>query len=189
MNRILKYSSIVLFAAFSGLAGYSYQHNKGPAITVLTDDMPMNEQSEEIDLVGMSRPDFSLQDVDGHLRHISEWDGKVVTLNFWATWCPPCLKEIPEFVHLQSKYEGRGLQLIGIALQRPEEVVEFMQEHKMNYPVLAGEMEVVNLSKVYGNTVGALPYTVIIDRNGHIAFVKYGQLSGEDAEKVISKLL
>jgi len=140
-------------------------------------------------VVGTQRPEFSLADVDGAPRSVSEWDGKVLALNFWATWCPPCRKEIPEFVELQHRYGERGLQFVGIALQRPDDVRAFMQEHNMNYPVLAGEMEVIRLAERYGNRVGALPYTVIIDRKGRIAYVKPGPLSGTAAEEVIAPLL
>jgi peroxiredoxin len=140
-------------------------------------------------IIGSSRPNFSLPDVAGEVRNIAEWDGKVIAINFWATWCPPCIKEIPEFVELQHKYQSQGLQFIGIALQRPEEVLDFMKEKGMNYPVLAGEMEVIEISELYGNNIGALPYTVIIDRAGLIQYVKRGPLSMDSAESIISKLL
>ena len=149
----------------------------------------LEERAGADQMQGMERPDFSLTDVNGKMRHIDEWNGHVIALNFWATWCPPCRREIPEFVALQSRYADRGLQIIGIALQRPEEVQGFMQENHINYPVLAGETDVIALSRAYGNTFGALPYTVIIDRRGKIAFVKRGLLSGEVAEKVITRLL
>jgi peroxiredoxin len=141
------------------------------------------------DLLGTLRPEFSLPDVEGTPHSIGEWNGKVVVLNFWATWCPPCRKEIPEFVALQQRYGGRGLQFVGIALQRPEDVRSFMAEYGMNYPVLAGEMEVIHLAERYGNRIGALPYTVIIDRGGRIAFLKPGPLPGPEAERVIQPLL
>ena len=149
--------------------------------------IPVIEKDDGI--IGSSRPDFSLPDVAGEVRNIAEWDGKVIAINFWATWCPPCIKEIPEFVELQHKYESQGLQFIGIALQRPEEVLDFMKEKGMNYPVLAGEMEVIEISELYGNNIGALPYTVIIDRAGLIQYVKRGPLSMDSAESIISKLL
>ena len=149
--------------------------------------IPVIEKDDGI--IGSSRPDFSLPDVAGEVRNIAEWDGKVIAINFWATWCPPCIKEIPEFVELQHKYQSQGLQFIGIALQRPEEVLDFMKEKGMNYPVLAGEMEVIEISELYGNNIGALPYTVIIDRAGLIQYVKRGPLSMENAESIISKLL
>ena len=149
--------------------------------------IPVIEKDDGI--IGSSRPNFSLPDVAGEVRNIAEWDGKVIAINFWATWCPPCIKEIPEFVELQHKYEAQGLQFIGIALQRPEEVLDFMKEKGMNYPVLAGEMEVIEISELYGNNIGALPYTVIIDRAGLIQYVKRGPLSMDSAESIISKLL
>lgn len=149
--------------------------------------IPVIEKDDGI--IGSSRPDFSLPDVAGEVRNIAEWDGKVIAINFWATWCPPCIKEIPEFVELQHKYQSQGLQFIGIALQRPEEVLDFMKEKGMNYPVLAGEMEVIEISELYGNNIGALPYTVIIDRAGLIQYVKRGPLSMDSAESIISKLL
>ena len=149
--------------------------------------IPVIEKDDGI--IGSSRPDFSLPDVAGEVRNIAEWDGKVIAINFWATWCPPCIKEIPEFVELQHKYQSQGLQFIGIALQRPEEVLDFMKEKGMNYPVLAGEMEVIEISELYGNNIGALPYTVIIDRAGLIQYVKRGPLSMDGAESIISKLL
>ena len=140
-------------------------------------------------IIGLYRPDFSLADVNGQIRNISEWDGQVIALNFWATWCPPCLKEIPEFIELQTIYADRGLQFIGIALQQAEEVTDYIQEQGINYPILVGDVEVIKLAESYGNHIGALPYTVIINREGLITFIKHGQLSGKDAEEIISGLL
>ncbi len=190
MRPLPVYSLVVAAAIVSGFTGYYVQrwldmNHQEPLPPV----MALEERTGAVKVQGMQRPDFSLIDVNGNLRRIEEWNGRVIALNFWATWCPPCLKEIPEFIHLQEKYADRGVQFIGIALQRPEEVLGFMQEHEFNYPVLAGEMEVVELSRAYGNEVGALPYTVIINRDGKIVFVKQGQLSGHIAEEVINRLL
>ena len=150
---------------------------------------PVSVAASDTGIIGSPRAEFSLVDVGGQMRNISEWDGKVLAINFWATWCPPCIKEIPEFIEIQHKYEAQGLQFIGIALQRPEEVTEFIQEYGMNYPVLAGEMEVINIAESYGNDIGALPYTVIVDREGLIQFVQRGPLAGEKAETIIKQLL
>ena len=136
-----------------------------------------------------SLPDFSLTTLAGETISSQDYDQKVLVVNFWATWCPPCRKEIPEFVDLQARYGEQGLQFIGIALQRPEEVLAFMAEYRMNYPVLAAELEVVELARIYGNEIGALPYTVIIDRQGAIRFVHRGELPGHEAEAVIRPLL
>lgn len=140
-------------------------------------------------IVGAPRPEFTLPGLDGVAHNVKEWDGKVLAINFWATWCPPCRKEIPEFVSLQGKYGAQGLQFVGVALEQPEPVRAFVEEHGVNYPVLSGEMEVIAVAEAYGNHVGALPYTVIVGRDGRIAFVHAGPLSQEKAEAAISPLL
>jgi peroxiredoxin len=92
-------------------------------------------------------------------------------------------------VELQEKYAEKGLQFVGIALQTPEDVRPFMEEHGVNYPMLAGELDVVRVAKAYGNNVGALPYTAVVDRTGRVAFVKAGPLPGPEVERIILPLL
>ena len=175
----------------SGYLGYRlYYYQQGGTVHAPAQTAGAGGQAAmAAQVLGVHRPEFTLPDLDGRPRSITEWDGKVVALNFWATWCPPCLKEVPEFVSLQGKYRAQGLQFIGIALQKPEDVRGFVAEHKVNYPVLAGELEVIKLAEAYGNSMGALPYTVIIDRNGQIAHVKPGILPTEEAERIITGLL
>lgn len=185
MKRVTLAITCVGVAAIAAVAGYKFQQNLAADATP---QMPVPAVAAA-EIIGSQRPDFSLADVDGNTRNISEWNGKVVAINFWATWCPPCIKEIPEFVELQKRYGNDGLQFLGIALQRAEEVTDFMAEYGMNYPVLAGEMEVIKIAENYGNDIGALPYTVILDRSGRVHYVKKGPLSGEEAESIISKLL
>ena len=181
-------TGLVFASAYLGYRLYHFQQDgpADPSVQRAEDTTPAVTTSS---IVGRLRPEFTLPDLDGRLRSISEWDGKVIALNFWATWCPPCLKEVPEFVLLQTKYQAAGLQFIGVALQKPEEVRQFVTEHGMNYPVLTGELEVIKLAESYGNHIGALPYTVIIDRNGQVAHVKPGVLPTEEAETVITGLL
>ena len=191
MNRIILWpalAALVFISAFLGFNLYQFQEDEPahPSAQASGDTSPAVTTSS---ILGRHRPEFTLPDLDGQLRSISEWDGKVIALNFWATWCPPCLKEVPEFVSLQAKYQAAGLQFIGVALQRPEEVREFVAEHGMNYPVLTGELEVIKLAESYGNDIGALPYTVIIDRSGQVAHVKPGVLPTEEAESIINRLL
>ncbi len=191
MNRVILWSALaalVFISAFLGFNLYQFQEDElaRPSAQGAGDTSPALTTSS---ILGRHRPEFTLPDLDGQMRSISEWDGKVIALNFWATWCPPCLKEVPEFVSLQAKYQAAGLQFIGVALQRPEEVREFVAEHGMNYPVLTGELEVIKLAESYGNHIGALPYTVIIDRSGQVAHVKPGVLPTEEAESIINRLL
>ncbi|MCW8923100.1 MAG: TlpA family protein disulfide reductase [Gammaproteobacteria bacterium] len=134
------------------------------------------------------RPEFAMADINGQVRNIKEWDGKIILLNFWATWCPPCLREIPEFVELQEKYGEQGFQVIGIAVDNEEDVRDYMNETEINYPIVAAESEGVELSSRYGNKIGGLPYTVIINRKGEISDKIMGELSKIKAEKILEKL-
>ena len=189
MRKTFPLVGVVIVAIGSSILGFYVYRHQAEALSAPSEPPQLVVFDGQQEITGLYRPDFSLADVNGQIRNISEWDGLVIALNFWATWCPPCLKEIPEFIELQSKYADRGLQFIGIALQGAEEVTEFMREQGMNYPVLAGELEVIKLAESYGNHIGALPYTVIIDREGLITYVKFGQLSRKDAEEIISGLL
>ncbi|ORU89501.1 MAG: redoxin [Cycloclasticus sp. symbiont of Poecilosclerida sp. M] len=135
-----------------------------------------------------TRPNFSLPDLERKVRHINEWDGKVIILNFWATWCPPCRKEIPEFVKLQDEYRNQGVQFIGVAIDNEQSVSQFAFEMDMNYPSLIAEIKGIGLAQQYGNRAGALPYSVIIDRHGQIVFRKTGPLSRQRIINTITSL-
>ena len=132
-------------------------------------------------------PNFSLKDSQGKVVKLSDFKGKVIILDFWATWCPPCKMEIPNFVKLQKKYKKKGLQIIGISLDRggARVVKPFAKEYKMNYPVLLGNMEVV---RKYGPIQG-IPTTFIIDKHGNIVEKFIGFREKEIFESYIRKLL
>lgn len=134
------------------------------------------------------RPEFSLPDLNGNLHNIAEWDGKILLINFWATWCPPCRKEIPGFNVLQKKYSN-DVQFIGIAIDDDIAVKQFMKIIPINYPVLIGADKAIEIAKSYGNISGALPYTVIIDRSGFIVSISEGGISEADTEAAIKRLL
>lgn len=140
-------------------------------------------------MVGRPRPDFGLRDLGGHERRAAEWNGKVLVVNFWATWCPPCRREIPAFIDLQEKYGDKGLQLVGIAIDEPGSVKDFVEQMRVNYPTLIGDADAIQVARSFGNHVGALPYTVIVDRDGRIALTRAGELSRSEVEAAIHSLL
>ncbi|HUW51473.1 MAG TPA: redoxin family protein [Sulfuricella sp.] len=131
----------------------------------------------------------SFKDLDDKLQPLKQWRGKVVVLNFWAPWCPPCREEIPDFIKLQDKYRERGLVFVGLALDEKAKVQVFADEAGINYPILLGDMEAVDLARKIGNRLGGLPFTVVIDRNGRIAANEVGGLSMARMEKIVAPLL
>jgi peroxiredoxin len=135
------------------------------------------------------RPDFSLPDLEGIERNISDWDGQILVVNFWATWCSPCRQEIPDFIELQAEYGNRGVQFLGVAVDRPEEAAAFASEFGLNYPSLVGEAEALEVNAAFGNSIGALPYTAIVDRAGRVVFSHRGILKKELAVAEIEALL
>lgn len=133
--------------------------------------------------------EFSLPDLSGKQRNIKEWQGKVLVINFWATWCPPCLKEMPEFEALHTEYEKKGLQFIGIALDDAEPVKEFIASKKITYPILLGEDQGTKLAHDLGNIVNTVPFTVIVNKQGLVVKSQMGELSRKQLLEIITPLL
>lgn len=135
------------------------------------------------------RPVPILVDLAGHAHQPSEWRGKVVVLNFWATWCPPCREEMPVFAELQQALGGRGLQFIGVAIDEPEEVRAYLQAHPVNYPILVGGPEVPAWADSLGNEFAALPFSVVLDRDGRQTLAKTGLFRREQVLEAVGPLL
>lgn len=135
------------------------------------------------------RPDFQLPDLDNRLQQVGQWDGKVLVLNFWATWCPPCVEEIPVLIELQRQFGDQGLQLVGIAVDRRDDAHAFAARMGINYPLLYGVQPALEVSLQYGNDTGSLPFTVIVDRQGVIRHVFRRQVHHQELEQAIRPLL
>lgn len=129
-----------------------------------------------------------IPDLDGRERTLSEWTGKVLVVNYWATWCAPCREEIPMFVRMQDRYRDRGLQFVGIAIDRPEPVARFAEEYRINYPLLIGRIETVELSRKAGNRAGGLPFTMVFDRRGRLAGTALGEVKEPKLEAILAAL-
>ena len=149
----------------------------------------LSTTAKQKEYLGIKRPGFTLIDIKGQQRSVDEWDGKVLIINFWASWCSPCRKEIPVFNRLQQEYGPDGVQFVGIAIDNKKAVRQFIQSTPMLYPVIIGEIGAVKLSLEYGNITGTLPYTVFIDRQGKIMSIAGGGLTEKYARQAIEKLL
>jgi thiol-disulfide isomerase/thioredoxin len=133
--------------------------------------------------------DWSFVAPDGTSHRLDEWAGKVLVVNFWATWCPPCLREIPAFVALQARHGEAGLQFVGIALDQAEPVAAFAADKGVNYPVLVGDENVARFMQALGNEIGGLPYTVVFDRTGEVVLTHQGEWAAEEAAASLEGLL
>lgn len=131
---------------------------------------------EPADLLGQQRPDFTLASIDGRRVSISDFDGRVVLINFWATWCAPCREEMPMLSELHRQYTDRGLQVVGIALDDLQQVRDFVGDLQITYPVLVGATDVLAAGRRYGNRSSLLPYSVLIDRQGVVRWTRLGAL-------------
>ncbi len=132
-------------------------------------------------------PDISLKDLKGKTVKIADFKGKVVLLNFWATWCAPCLAEIPELIKWQKEYENQGLQIIGITYPPTNRVKtrNFAHRNKINYPILFGSKE----TKAMFDSGETMPLTVVIDRDGNIKELIEGVIFAEEFDEKIKPLL
>jgi len=133
-------------------------------------------------------PDFVLPDIEGNEFQLSDADGKVVILDFWATWCPPCQEAVPHLNELQKKFGDQGLQVVGIALDRKglRAVRPFAEKYKVSYKLLVGDYSKV--VEDYGGIVG-IPTLFVIDRQGNISDKFIGYVEGEELEGAVKKLL
>jgi thiol-disulfide isomerase/thioredoxin len=130
-----------------------------------------------------------LAGLDGATLTLEQWRGKVLVVNFWATWCAPCREEIPEFIKFQSAYDARGVQFIGIAVDTAERVAVYAKEMGINYPLLVGGLETMELARELGDRAGVLPFSLVIDRSGRVAGTTVGILKPEKLEKMLLPLL
>ena len=119
----------------------------------------------------------SLPDANNQPHRLSDWKGKVLLVNFWAPWCPPCVEEMPELVGLQSEMTDKNLQIVGIGIDSPSNIKQFSEKHHISFPLLVAGMQGTELSRELGNQAGGLPFTVLLDANGQVRQTYLGKLN------------
>ena len=127
--------------------------------------------------------------LDGQPHSLAQWRGKVLVVNFWATWCTPCREEIPVFIKFQDQYAARGVQYVGIAIDQIERVVPYAKEMGINYPLLIGGFETMDFARQLGNRSGVLPFTLVVDRGGKVVTTVVGVVRPEKLENLLLPLL
>ncbi len=139
--------------------------------------------------VAQERPDFTLRNLNGEVQSVAEWDGQVVLVNLWATWCPPCRHEIPYFIDIYEEKKVAGFVIVGIAFDDLESVKAMRDELLISYPVLLADGDAAAIAKAYGNARMGLPYTVLINRKGKIVEKRLGLVSEEMLRQWLTKHL
>mgnify|MGYP003886866771 CR=1 FL=1 len=139
--------------------------------------LPSHRQSAVVDaapVLPSALPELELPDLDGRPQPLSQWRGKLLLLNFWAGWCPPCVAEMPLLERMQGELGDRGLQIVGVAADAPAPTRDFLARHPVRYPILIDDPALGDLSRVLGNDRNVLPYSVLVDRDGRIVERHFG---------------
>lgn len=178
--------SIALLAGIGGSLAYRF----------LTQPMPPSTQEtmaalrqEAPDLVGLQRPDYRLGNSEGQWVTAADFDGNIVLMNFWATWCQPCREEMPMLARLHRELGDSGLEVVGIALDDVAQARQFAADLGIDYPILVGSTDVMTVGQRYGNRSGVLPYSVLLDRAGTIRWTYLGELKEAALREEISRLM
>ncbi|TAM58124.1 MAG: TlpA family protein disulfide reductase [Rhodanobacter sp.] len=161
---------ILLLAVLAGAIG-GYAAHRGPL-----------SATADSSLAGQPAPPLSLPDLDGRQHRLSDYRGRRVLLNFWASWCGPCLDEMPALTRAQAKFGDHGVVIVGIAMDEPGRVRAFLATHRLNYPVWLGQLGAPDSSRQLGDTQGVLPYSVLLDADGRVQATHVGAVPAAQLE-------
>ncbi len=170
MKRFPIWLAVVAVALVSGWAGYRFNVSRFES---------RDEKATETTARLLVAP---FQDVDGHPHTLGDWGGKILVVNFWATWCPPCLEEMPAFSRAQLKLGNQDVQFVGIAIDNPDQVRAFIRTMPVSYPIMVASAATLGLTAGLGNASQGLPFTLILDRQGHLLSSKLGRLLDEELD-------
>jgi thiol-disulfide isomerase/thioredoxin len=191
----MKTSVYVAVAAVAAAAGFLiYRYGFEPRATMEVSPAPISTQqvaeqpaaaAEESAGLPETLPDFTLGDLTGTPRSIRSWPGKSMIVNFWATWCGPCRREIPLLRELQKQHGGEGFQVVGVAVDIREDVVKYAQEIGIDYPVLIGEQDGLDAVNKFGQGSIGFPFTVFTDNQGRIVLFHLGEIRKAQADVLL----
>ena len=186
---------VVLLGIWAGLKFHTANRVEEPAVAVpagvaSAPDPKENSAMEAVPhpKVPARLPDFSLNDLSGKPTSIAAWGGKSLVINFWATWCAPCRREIPLLKTLAADWAGRDLTVVGIAVDYADKVRQFAAQFKIDYPVLIGEEDALDAAAKFGMDSPALPFTVFTDRRGEVVALFVGELHRPQADFILSEV-
>jgi thiol-disulfide isomerase/thioredoxin len=170
--------AIAVSAMAAGAAFYLYRQQPPAPIAAPT---PAGDAAQ----LAATLPGFQLADRDGQLKSLQDWPNQALIVNFWATWCAPCRREIPLLQQLQRDHGAEGFQVIGIAVDFRDKVLAYADEMKIEYPLLIGEQEALDAAAAFGVEAVGFPFTVFSDRQGRIVTAHMGELTAAQASLIL----
>ncbi len=186
---------VVMLGVWAGFRFHSIHRVEGAAVAVPAGVASAPDPKEISAIEAVPRPviparlpDFSLNDLSGKSTPISSWNGKSLMINFWATWCDPCRREIPLLKTLAVDWAARDLTVVGIAVDHADKVRQFAAELKIDYPLLIGEQDALDAAAKFGMDSPALPFTVFTDRRGEVVALFVGELHRPQADFILSEV-
>lgn len=200
-RRTLGLAIVTALAALTGFVTYRAANEKPAASaapqSAVVAESPADAESSADDVdapagrplraIPATLPDFTLVDRDGVPRTLAHWAGRPLLVNFWATWCAPCRREIPLLRTLRRDHAADGLEVIGIAVDFREDVLRYAQEIGLDYPLLIGEQDGLDAAATFGLEL-VLPFSVFSDRNGRIVAVRIGELHADEAAFILDRV-
>ena len=145
--------------------------------------LALQSRSGAADLLAARYPDL-----DGQVRRLLDWRGRVVLVNFWATWCAPCREEVPLLVAAKQQWAPKGFEIVGIGIDSADKIREFAKTYRVNYPVLIADATALGLLRKLGNRGGGLPYNVVLDATGRVVHRHLGAHTGADLRRILESL-
>lgn len=190
-SRLL--SAVVVLAAAAGAAAYIFMGTPEPVTTTIESTPPVASVPDSSGTeapraqLAATIPEFKLADQDGVMRSLrDDFKGKALIVNFWATWCAPCRREIPLLMQLERDHAKDSFQVVGIAVDFRDKVLEYSKEMKIDYPMLIGEQEALDAAAAFGVEAVGLPFTIFTDTSGRVITLHMGELTAAEADIILA---
>ena len=181
MNKNIAAAIALIVLLIAGISTYQFQSQSQE------ENLPPQMITESVAAASIdTNIDFALPDLDGTVRQLSDWNGKGRLVNFWATWCAPCRREIPLLKKTQKEHGGDGIQVIGIAVDFPEQVVAYAEEAQFNYPILVGQEDAMAAAEASGIDFIGMPFTMVIAPDGELIKTHIGEIVEVHIESIVA---
>ncbi len=181
-------TALIIIAIVCAIAGSLFFFSQQPQVTepVAVAVEPTVAAATQVETIQVA---FELDGLEGNKRQSSEWDGKHRIVNFWATWCAPCRREIPLLKAFQEQHGANDFQVIGIAVEPPEPVIAYAEEIQFNYPILVGEQDAMAVAESSGISFIGLPFTMILAKDGTLVGAHMGEIHQQHLDDIVTVMI